>query len=97
MKYLKKAKDFVIRVVVLSTKKVIDFVKGCFRHAEAITILVLSSLGVNALLSEIPFYLTLPMWVEITMVIPVISVILIMILTRSATWRAERRENFAVA
>ncbi len=70
---------------------VVNFVRDCYRHAESITILVLSSLGLNALLGELPFYMNLPMWVEATMVVPVASVLIITGLLWSATTRANRR------
>lgn len=88
---------FTKKVFCAAKDKVVDFVEGCYHHAEAITILTLSALGLNALLGELPFLIALPMWVEAALVIPVISVLLIAGLTRSAEWRTNRRARKALA
>lgn len=67
------------------------FFSDVYNHAEAIVLLILSSIGLNLLLQEIPFYVALPMWVEAAMVIPVLSVIGVQLLTWSASNRAKRR------
>lgn len=72
--------------------KIVRLVKDLFEHTEAIGILVLASLGLNALLGEIPFYLTLPLWIEAPMVIPFLAALGIAMLVRSSEWRASRRE-----
>ncbi|HJS83666.1 MAG TPA: hypothetical protein VJ742_12605 [Nitrososphaera sp.] len=72
-------------------KNIKEFFVGVYRHAETITILILASLGLNALLGELPFLFLLPFWIEAVLVIPVISVIAISLLVKSAEWRAKRR------
>ena len=97
IRYL-KTKRFLKKVALGAVRKVRNFVKGVVRHFESIIILVLASLGLNSLLGELPFYFALPMWIEVTMVIPVLAVLLISFLTKSAEWRAKRRSaKMAVA
>jgi len=88
---LKKAWAFAKKVIIAAKDTVVKFVRGVYHHAEATVILILSSLGLNSLLGELPFWIALPMWVEATMVVPVISVLIIVVLTKSAEWRATRR------
>lgn len=82
---------FIKKTVRKAVTKTIDFVKGAFRHAEATTILTLSAIGLTGLIGEMPFVYALPMWVEAPMVIPVASVLAIILLIKSAEFRAERR------
>jgi hypothetical protein len=88
-KILNFAKEFVIAV----KDGIVSFLKTCWNYTEAITILILSSLGLNALLGELPFYFQLPIWIEATMVIPVLSVLGISILL----WSMSKRASWRVA
>lgn len=83
--------SFLNEMWVAARNRVVRFIKDLYEHTEAIGILVLASLGLNALLGEIPFYFTLPLWIEAPMVIPVLAVIGIAMLVRSSEWRAKRR------
>lgn len=87
---------FVKTVVVVATRRVVRFFVGCWQHAESIVLLLLASYGINALLSLLPFMITLPLWVEFTMVIPFIAVCIVLLLTKSAEWRATRRMRKAM-
>jgi len=93
---VRRAKRFIIRAFLVAKAKVIRWVLGVYNHAEAIVILVLAALGLNALIGEIPFLFMLPLWVEATMVIPVLSVLIISCLVKFMEWRAIRRDNKAV-
>lgn len=94
---IRKMKRFILRVAKVAMMKVWRFVVGVYNHAEAIAVLVLASLGLNALLGEIPFYYMLPMWVEATMIIPVLSVLIISFIIKIAEWRHNRREEATLA
>jgi hypothetical protein len=84
--------DHMVKDVYVSGRdKIVNFLKNIYHHAEAITVMILASLGLNSLLGEVPFYFTLPMWVEPQMVIPVASVIGIGLLVGLSSWRAKRR------
>lgn len=82
---------FLKNVVITAKDKIVDFFVGVYHHAEAITVSVLSAIGLSALLGELPFIYLLPLWVEGPFVIPVFSVFIIWLLLKSAEWRAERR------
>jgi len=83
--------NFTKRVAKRTVKTVSNFVKGCVQHTESVAILSLSAIGLNALAGEIPFLVPLPMWIEASMFIPVLSVIAIGLLVKSADYRASNR------
>lgn len=83
--------NFTKRTFRAAKRKVVNFVTGCVKHTETIVVLSLSAVGLNALAGEMPFLVALPMWVEATMVIPVLSVLTIGLLVKSAEYRALNR------
>ncbi len=87
-----KVISFVREAFVAFRDKVTALVRSFYQHTEAIVVMLLASLGLNALLGELPFYMLLPLWIEAPMVIPVLSVIGIGLLVRSAAWRSRRRQ-----
>ena len=91
MNVITKAWSFTKRTAKRIKDRAVSFVRGLYDHAEATGILVLGSIGLSSLLAEVPFYLTLPMWVEAAMVVPVISVAIIAALVWSAEHRATKR------
>lgn len=95
--FMFRAKRYTKRVYIAAKRKVVNFVVGTYRHWEAIAILVLASLGLNSLFGEVPFYMLLPAWIEATMVIPILAVLGITLLVKSAEWRAGRRNMKAAA
>lgn len=97
MKFIKKVANFIKECAVAAKNKVVKFFKGLKDHTEGAVILVLASIGVNALASQLPFMYTLPLWVEATMVIPVLSVLTILIMVKVMEWRAKRRQARTMA
>jgi hypothetical protein len=96
-KVLPRTRKFVKTVVVVAANKVKRFFVGLYQHFESVVLLLLASYGVNALLSLLPFMITLPLWIEFAMVIPFIAVCIVLILTKVAEWRGTRRMNKMVA
>lgn len=90
---LVKLKDLIKNAISSAYHTVKDFIKGCYEHWETTAILVLSAIGISSLLGELPFYLTLPMWIEAPMIIPLLGVLLILFLL----WNADRRNNQVAA
>lgn len=88
-----KSVQFTTDVTIVIKNHIVEFVKGCWNHAETISILTLSSIGLTSLLSELPFAYTMPMWIESPMVIPVISVLLIILLVKLAEHRSLKRAS----
>lgn len=86
-KLLSRAKKFFVDIARDVGAKLKGFVKGLYEHAEATVVLVLASYGATALLSEIPFYVALPVWVEITMLIPAIGATVVLCLVLLSMWR----------
>lgn len=88
---LSKMANFTKRAVRSAAKTVVGFAVGVARHAETITVLSLSAIGANVLLSELPFYVALPMWIEGALIIPVLSVLIVSMLIKAGEFRAKRR------
>ena len=90
-----KLLQFGSRVYRRSKAKIKNFAVGFYHHVESVTLLTLSSFGLSALLGELPFWLTLPWWIEATMVIPFISICLVLALIKAGEFRAKKRLAFA--
>jgi hypothetical protein len=88
-----KIKNFTVEALLTIKNEAIAFAKGCYEHIESISLLTLSSIGATMLLAEIPFYLSLPLWVEASMVAPVLGILLVIGLVRLAEYRANKRSN----
>ena len=86
-----KTKQFCSEAAVAAKRRVVNFVRGFYQHAESVGVLTLASLGLSALLGELPFWITLPWWIEATMVIPVLSVLIIIGLVSLNEYRTKRR------
>lgn len=84
-------KEFCLEALSVAVAKITGFVSGVYKHIETISVLVLASLGLNALLSEIPFFWTLPLWIESPMVIPVLAVLGVFLLVKLGERRAIKR------
>lgn len=78
---------FIKRVVKNAITAIKSFVKEAVDNVEAVIILSTASVGITALLSELPLYIALPMWVEAPMVVPFLSVMIILGLTYTMQWR----------
>jgi hypothetical protein len=85
-------KKFIKDVAIAAKNKIVNFVKGFYEHAESVAVLTLASLGAAALIGELPFWVTLPWWIEGPMVIPVLSVLLIVGLINLGEYRTKKRQ-----
>lgn len=77
---IKKFFRFLGRVVRTITRTIVRAVKEVITNIEAVTILSLATVGTAAVLTELPFHFAVPVIMESTMVIPVISVLFILAL-----------------
>lgn len=89
-KYREKA----LAVITHIQKKLYNFLVGLFNHAEALAILLAASVGLNVLLSELPFLFALPMWIEGMLIIPFLAAVGILILSWSAAFRKKHNLQF---
>lgn len=94
-RWWQRTKTFCKEVAIAAKNKVVNFVKGFYHHAESVAILTLSSLGLSALIGELPFWIALPWWVEAPMIIPVLSVFIIFGLVTLGEKRTQRRLAYA--
>lgn len=83
--------NFTKRTARSAVRKIKSFITGTVRHAESVALLSMSAVGLNALAGELPFMYALPMWIEATMVIPVLSVLAVVVLVKSAEYRSLNR------
>lgn len=68
-----------------------NFFKKFYQNAETVAVLTFASLGASAVIGELPFLVTLPMWIETPMIVPVISVMLIAGLIKLGELRYTKR------
>ena len=55
-----------------------NIVIDMFNNAEAVILLSAASIGFTAILTEIPFHITVPMWIDAPMVLPFMSVLIVL-------------------
>lgn len=67
-----------------------EFVKYIIDNWESCTILTLASIGLSYAIGELPAWITLPAFIETTMVVPIIAILLITLLTFSLKNKAAK-------
>lgn len=87
--FTEKVARFFVEAYHVGKNQFIEFFKTLYFYSEMVVILIAASIGANFMLSEIPFLIALPMWVETTMFFPVLSVLLISLLLYIAAKRDE--------
>ena len=92
-------KKFIKSVIKGIKEAIVETVKSIVYNFEAVIILTLSSIGITFLLSELPFMISIPLWIELListqMIIPVLSVLLITGLVMLMNWRLSCSEKQA--
>ena len=88
---LRKIASFVVKTFLAAKNYIRDFIVGVWTHAETIAVLTLASFGASALIGELPFLISLPAWFEQALIVPVLAVVGVSLLIKSAEWRAKRR------
>jgi hypothetical protein len=58
-------------------KTIKGIVKGLVQNTEGVVILVAASIGFTTIISNLPFAMSLPMWIEASMVAPVLGVLMV--------------------
>jgi uncharacterized membrane protein YhdT len=64
-----------------------SFVASLYHEWESVTILLLATTGLSHIISELPFLISLPLWIESTMVAPVLAVAIVWGLVEIIEWR----------
>lgn len=77
------------------TSRVVSFCKTAYYYGESVLILLFASFGLSALLGEMPFYFTMPLWVESSMFMPVVAALIILFLVWNAQRRGIKRGEYA--
>lgn len=79
--------QFVKRVFKAIWTTIKNAIVDLFNNFESVIILSASAVGVSAILQQLPFHYTLPIWVDAPMFIPVIAVLFILLLVSIYSWR----------
>lgn len=90
---LKEIVTFTRRVLRSTVSSVVEVIKDTVANAEAITILVTSTLGISAIIGRQAMITSLPAFLNAPMVIPVISTMIVILLTMSMQWRMKLATN----
>jgi len=77
---------FLCNVIKHIFNSIIKSIKDIIGNFEAVSITLLAAVGATALLKQLPFYITLPLWIESTMVYPMIASFIVLLLCISL-WR----------
>lgn len=91
----KKAIDFIKRTAIATLKSIKHMFIDVIDNAEGTLILISASIGITTLLSELPYIMLVPAFMESQIVIPVLSVLIIMLLTTSMTHRPKIVSDYA--
>lgn len=71
---------FATKVVVATIKAVGGMVKSLVHNAAGVTLLGGATVGFTKIATELPFYAHLPLWIESTMVAPVVGLVVVFLL-----------------
>ena len=83
----KKIINFVRRVAKATVSSIVEAIKDTINNAEATIILTTSMLGISALIGRQAMITALPAFLNAPMVIPVVSTMIVILLTMSIQWR----------
>ena len=72
---------FIGRIVKAAFRVVKNFFVQTLTNIEAMVLLSLATIGTAAVISELPFFMVMPMWIESTLVIPVLAVTIVSMIT----------------
>lgn len=78
-------------------RMVSGFVTDIVTNIEGVVILGLATVGCAAVLAEIPFTIATPMWLEATLVIPVLATTIVLLLAWIMSIRMKGIEDHAKA
>jgi len=85
--------DTLVGICRAIVQTVTDAIKSIVKNPESVTILTLSAVGLTAVVSELPFTISLPLAIEAViaapMVIPVLSIMSIAGLCMFMKWRLQ--------
>jgi hypothetical protein len=84
---MRRILGFISRVIGHVVKSITRFIKETISNIEATSILIFSSIGAAAVIAEIPFHYTVPLWIESTMVPPLLGLLTIILLLKIMKWR----------
>ena len=79
--------NFVKKTVSRAWQICIGFFKEAMQNVESVAILSLGAVGATAVISQTMYQFTLPMWIEATMVAPVLGTLGILGLVALMQWR----------
>lgn len=75
------------KVLKRATEIIISHIKELVQNSAAVAVLVGATIGFTKLATELPFYIELPLWIEASMVAPMIGLITVLALLQLAKWQ----------
>jgi hypothetical protein len=78
---------FIKKVFIAAIRTIKNMVIDLLSNLESVIIMSAAAVGISAMLQQIPFHYTLPIWIDAPMFIPVLSVMFIMLLVSIYQWR----------
>ena len=71
---------FLKKILISAFKTFTNFVKSLYNNAAGVCLLAGSAIGFTKLATELPFIVSMPLWIEATMVAPIIGIASVFIL-----------------
>ena len=96
MKFFGRLFAFAKKVVKSAFKAIGEFVKSLAQNAAGVILLGGAAVGFTKLATEMPFYLPLPLWVEATMIAPIIGVAGVFILVQLMKLQLSCKEDICI-
>lgn len=93
---LERSKLFLRKSYEVAKTNVKTFVRGIVTHGETVAILTLASVGGTALFAQMPFYYAVPIWINVSMVAPVLSVAVVLSLVKVAEVRELSHHTYPI-
>lgn len=90
MPALTRIRKFVRKSLEVAKANIRSFVRGFYGHAETVAVLGLASVGASSVISYAPFYYATPIWINVSMIPPVLGVFAVLGLVRLAEFRQMR-------
>jgi len=73
--------SFIKNIVTTIISELKKFISEVFHNIAGILILTTSAIGISSVITQIPFYVALPLWIESAAVVSFLSIIIVSFLT----------------
>jgi len=81
---------FIIRVIKKTFKCIKNTLVNIIDNSEAVILLSCSVIGATCLLTELPYVIAMPLWIETPLVVPFLATLFVFILLKSIEFRIDK-------